>query len=345
MRDTRRTRLVLGALLAAAIVLITLDYRGGANGPLRGLRHAGGSVFGAAESAASTVTGPVASFIDHGTGQGSSGQVRALQQQVIRMRAQLNAEQLSKAQYAQLSQLLALSGRGGYRIVAANEIAVAQGYTQTVTLDAGSKDGIRAQDTVVNGQGLVGTVTAVTAHTSTVQLATDAGSVVGVTVDPSGQFGWVTGSGKSKSDSGLLKLQVLDANIVLRPGEQLVTYASKNNRPYVAGVPVGTITRIQPRSGSLTALALVRPYVNFTSLSVVGIVVTPPAHNPRFSVLPKPPPAPRPAPPPSPSPTATVPGQPAAGQPAAGQPQPGAPAGAGGTPGPGAGSPGGAAGR
>ncbi len=46
MHDTRRTRLVLGVLLAAALALITIDYRGGAASPVRGLRSVGGAVFG-----------------------------------------------------------------------------------------------------------------------------------------------------------------------------------------------------------------------------------------------------------------------------------------------------------
>jgi rod shape-determining protein MreC len=280
---------VLGVLLVAALVLITFDYRDGPSGPLRGLQHFGGSVFAGSERVVSTVTSPVAGFFDRSTGSSDSGQVAALQQQVMRLREQLNQEQLSKAEYQQLSQLLQLSGRGGYRIVAATVIAVGQGYSQGVTLDAGTADGIKLQDTVINGQGLVGTVTEVTASTCTVQLATDATSVVGVTLSPSGQFGWVTGPGKTGSGSGLLQLQLLDQNAVLTPGEALVTYASTNDRPYVPGVPVGVISKVEDRAGSLTTRALVRPYVDFTSLGVVGIVVVPPSRNPRFSVLPAPP--------------------------------------------------------
>jgi len=173
-----------------------------------------------------------------------------------------------------------------------------QGYSQTVTLDAGTADGIKTGDTVLNGQGLVGTVTAVNAQTCSVLLATDATSVVGVTMATSGQIGWVTGPGKT-SGTGLLKLQVLDENANLSVGEQLVTSASIHDRPYVPGVPVGVIKKVQNRGGSLTALALVQPYADFTSLGVVGIVVAPPSHNPRFSVLP-------PAPHVKPVPTVTV---------------------------------------
>ena len=291
MYDSRRTRVVLGVLLVLALALITFDYRDGSSGPVRGLQEFGGSVFGGLERGISAVTEPVVGFF--GRSGGSSSQVAALQQQIVRLRAELSQEQLNQREYQQLSQLLQLSGRGGYRIVAARVIATGQGYAQAVTLDAGRRDGVQPAETVLDGQGLVGTVTQVSAQTCTVLLATDATSVVGVTLASSGQVGWVTGPGKARSGSGLLRLQVLDAGATLTPGEQLVTSASVHDRPYVPGVPVGVISQVENQAGSLTALALVRPYVDFTSLGVVGIVVVPPARNPRFSVLP---PKPRPAP-------------------------------------------------
>jgi rod shape-determining protein MreC len=285
-------------LLVLALALITVDYRDGSSGPVRDLRQAGGSVFGTAEHVTSVVTDPFVGLFGHDIGSGS-GQVASLQRQIIQLRSELSQEQLSKAEYRQLSDLLQLSGRGRYRIVAATVIALGEGYAQTVTLDAGVNDGIKTGDTVLNGEGLVGTVTAVNAQTCSVLLATDATSVVGVTLASSGQVGWVTGPGKTGSGSGLLRLQVLDENAVLSVGQQLVTSASMHDRPYVPGVPVGVISKVENRGGSLTALALVQPYVNFTSLGVVGIVVAPPSHNPRYSVLP-------PAPRVKPVPTVTV---------------------------------------
>jgi len=189
-------------------------------------------------------------------------------------------------------------------------IAVGQGYTESVTLDAGSQDGIRPQETVLNGAGLVGTVTAVSAHACTVLLASDPTSVVGIQLAGSGQIGWVTGAGKGQSGAGLLKLQVLDSSAVLRPGEQLVTSASVRDRPYVPGVPVGVISKVERGTGSLTARALVRPYAELTALGVVGIVVAPPRHDPRFSVLP---PSPRAKPAPTVTVTVTPSASPSAG--------------------------------
>jgi rod shape-determining protein MreC len=278
---------VLVVLVVAALALIAFDYRDGSSPALRDLKHAGASVFGGAEHA----TSAVGRFFD---GSASSSQVTQLQKQIVKMRAELSQARLSKSEYKQLRKLLLVAGAGRYRIVPTTVIATGQGLQQTVTLDAGSGSGVRVGQTVLNGEGLVGEVTSVTSSTSTVRLAEDSASVVGVAVTPKGQLGVVTGPGKTAGDAGAMHLQMLNSNDVIRVGEQLVTAAS---RPYVPGVPVGVITKLLNRAGSLTAVALVRPYVDFGALGVVGIVIARPARNPRFSVLP---------PLPHPGPTVTV---------------------------------------
>jgi rod shape-determining protein MreC len=104
----------------------------------------------------------------------------------------------------------------------------------------------------------------------------------------SGEIGDVTGTGKSMSGSALLRLSLFDANAVLQPGQEVVTYASVGDQPEVPGVPVGTVVSVRSSAGSLTQTALVQPFVNFTALGVVGVVVQVPRHNPRNSVLPRP---------------------------------------------------------
>ncbi len=59
-----------------------------------------------------------------------------------------------------------------------------------------------------------------------------------------------------------------------------------HNTPYVPGVPIGQVTKAQGNAGSLTQTALVKPFVNFTSLGVVGVVVGGPAQDPHDAVLP-----------------------------------------------------------
>jgi len=290
VHDSRRTRLVLGALLVAALALITFDARGG-GGPVSALRSFGGTVFGGAQNVIGAVTRPVTSLFSNVSGaHANQARISALQAEVIRLRVELSEARLSKAQSAQLQQLLTLAGRGRYRIVAANVIAAAPGFAGAVTIDAGRADGVRPNLTVLNGSGLVGTVTSASAHTATVLLTTDATATVGVQVAGTGQVGAVTGTGPSRAGGPMLRLQVFDASAILRVGEQLVTFGSVHGQPYVPGVPVGVITQVLASGNTLTKAALVRPYANANALGMVGVVVVPPRVNPRFSVLP-----PRPA--------------------------------------------------
>jgi rod shape-determining protein MreC len=309
VRDTRRTRLVLGVLLAVALAAITVDYRDGSASPLRSLNSFGGSAFGSAEGAVSLLTAPVRRLADGITGgSGSQAKVAALQRQVTQLRAELSQQQLSRAQAAQLDRLLQLAGRGGYRIVAANVIAAGPAYADTITIDAGRLDGIKPNETVLNGAGLVGTVTAVSGRTATVLLTTDASATVGVRLAGSGLIGAVTGTGRSISGTGLLRLEVFSGSAVLRPGEQLVTFGSAGGGPYVPGVPVGVITQVESAANSLMRQAMVRPFVSIDSLGVVGVVVAQPRTNPRYSVLP---PSPTPAATPAAGPSATASASPA----------------------------------
>jgi rod shape-determining protein MreC len=285
VHDSRRTRLVLGVLLIIAIALITLDFRDGGASPAR---NVGADVFGPIERVTHDVTNPVASLFDSVTG-GPSAQstIANLQQENAALRAQLSSAQLSKTARQQLAKLLQLDA-GGYRIMAANVIAAGGDYSDTVTLDVGRSDGIKRDETVLNGSGFVGTITQVSEDTSTLLLADDASSVTGVQLQGSGEIGAVTGTGKSTSGSPLLRLTLFDANAVLEPGQQVDTYASVGDQPEVPGVPVGTVVSVHSSPGSLTQTALVRPFVDFTALGVVGVVVQVPAHNPRTSILPRP---------------------------------------------------------
>jgi rod shape-determining protein MreC len=314
VRDTRRTRLVLGVLLAAALVLITVDYRDGSKSPLNGLNTFGGSVFGSAEGAVSFLTAPIKRLAN---GPGSQAQIASLQRQLTQLRAELSQQRLDRAQAAELDQLLQLAGRGGYRIVAANVIAAGPAYADTVTIDVGRQDGVKPNETVLNGQGLVGTITAVSAGTSTVLLTTDASATVGVRLAGTGLIGAVTGTGRTIASTGLLRLEVFSSSAQLRPGEQLVTFGSAGGSSYVPGVPVGVITQVESAANSLMRQALVRPYVSVASIGVVGVVVAPPRTDPRDSVLP-PKPSSTPAATPAPRSRSTVSASPAATQPTPG---------------------------
>jgi rod shape-determining protein MreC len=253
---------VLVALLVVAIALITIDFRDGGTSGAHGL---GGAIFGPAENLVAKVT--------RGSQGDDNGQVATLQRQNDQLRAQLAQAQTANADASQLIRLLHLA-TGKYRVVTGAVIAAGGDYADTVTINAGSGNGIAANETVLNGDGLVGTVVSVTRTTATVQLLTDAASTVGVRMAGSGQIGAVGGSAESLSGGASLKLTLFSASATVKRGQRLVTFGSVGGRPYVAGVPVGTVTTVTTQPGSLTATAVVTPFADVTALGMVGVVVS-----------------------------------------------------------------------
>ncbi|MQY06212.1 rod shape-determining protein MreC [Actinomadura macrotermitis] len=311
MKDTRRTRTVLGVLLVVALVMITVDYRGGDGSPLRGLRSVGAAVFGPVERASAAVVRPVGNSFDAITdAPGERRRADRLERENQRLREQLRSGRLDAGRARQLDRLLGTAGIGGYKIVAAQVISAGQGFEDTVTIDAGSRSGVRADMTVMSADGLVGRVTRVGPATATVLLATDVTSTVGARLEDSREIGVVQGRGRRGLGNGgqtPLRFQLLDANAPMRVGQRLVTLGSQGERPYVPGVPIGVVERIGRPEGGLTRVAYLRPFAAFTSLDVVAVVVAPPKSDPRDGVLP---PRPKPSPTPSASPSASPSGSP-----------------------------------
>jgi rod shape-determining protein MreC len=146
--------------------------------------------------------------------------------------------------------------------------------------------------TVINGQGLVGRVTTVGPSTSTVLLANDPDFTVGTRLEGSMELGFATGQGDRP-----MRVQLLNGKADVHMGDRLVTFGSEAGKPFVPGVPVGKVVGIDPSAGNLTKTILVQPFVGFTRLDVVGVVVVGPRTDPRDSVLPaRPTPSPKPTP-------------------------------------------------
>jgi rod shape-determining protein MreC len=301
-RDTRRTRVLLALLLVTSVSLVLIDHRA-ADSPLDGVRGAAAAVFGPVEQVAAAIAGPVSDAVDGVSSIGDDAdEVDQLRRRNEELTRRLRTGELDRNRAAQLDALLHVAGAGRYRIVPAEVIAIgaAQSFSWTVTIDAGTRDGVHADMTVLDGDGLVGRVKTAGPSTATVLLAVDPESSVGVRLEGSMEVGFTTGQGIA--DDGALDLRLLDGQSTVVPGDRLVTFGSQGDTPYVPGVPVGVVRSVQGSPGSQTRTAVVEPYVDFTALDLVGVVVEPPRSDPRDAVLP-----PRPTPSdPTPQPTVTV---------------------------------------
>jgi len=307
VRDSRRSRLVLALLLLTAFTLVTLDYRTGKGSPLQSVRAAAGAVFGPVERALAAGTRPVGEAVSALVHPGRSrADLDRVRQQNDALRLQLERNRLDAARSQRLAGLLRLGDAGQYTLVPAQVIALGHGlgFEWTATIDAGSRDGVRADMTVVNGAGLVGRVKRVTTGTATVLLGIDPAFHAGARLEGSLEIGYTSGQGLRP-----MTLTLTNAQAAVRRGNRLVTQPA--GPPFAAGVPIGRVSAVLSTSGALTRTALVTPFVNFTALDLVGVVVVTPRTDPRDRVLPA---APRPTPRaparPAPAPTPTPTGKP-----------------------------------
>ncbi|MET9345906.1 rod shape-determining protein MreC [Streptomyces termitum] len=291
MRDTRESRLLLVLLVAIAFALITVDIRGGQESPVDGARQAAAAVFGPVENGVAAAVDPIGNAIGAVRDSGERHtRIAALEKENAELKAELGSDDRNRNRLRELDAMLKTAGAGQYGIKGAQVVAIgaAQGFSWTVTIDIGARDGVKRDMTVLNGSGLVGRVTTVGPSTSTVLLANDPDFTVGTRMEKTDELGFATGQG----DRPFL-VQLLNGKAKVKTGDRLVTFGSSGDKPFVPGVPVGEVVRVDPSGGGLTRNVYVRPYVGFTKLDIVGVVVQAPRSDPRDTVLPqKPKPAP-----------------------------------------------------
>lgn len=287
MRDTRRARLILGLLLTAALVVLTVDHRTGEDSPLGPVRGMGATVFGTAQQMGAAVTRPVTSFFTALAGAPQAQErIKQLEADNSRLRAGLVAGALDRTRSRELRSMLGLAGTGGYTVVSANVVARRghPGFEDAIEIDAGTDDGVRPDMTVLNGAGLIGRVVRVSPRTSTVVLLSDPASAAGARLEGGNEIGVINGVGNGGQ---LVRFRLLDSTAPLAAGLRLVTFGSQEAAPYVPGVPIGVIARVEATPGELTRVAYVRPFVDLSTLDVVGVVVKAPKRDPRDAVLPE----------------------------------------------------------
>ncbi|MFE9659724.1 MULTISPECIES: rod shape-determining protein MreC [unclassified Streptomyces] len=297
MRDTRESRLLLVLLIAIAFALITVDIRGGEDSPVDGARRAAATVLGPVENGVSSAVDPIGNAIAAVRDSGERhSRITTLERENAALKTRLGSDDRNRSRVRQLDSLLKKAGAGQYGVKAAEVIGIgaAQGFSWTVTIDAGARDGIERDMTVLNGDGLVGRVTTVGPGTATVLLANDPDFTVGTRMEKTDELGFTSGGG-----DGPLRVDLLNGKSKVKKGDRLVTFGSAADKPFVPGVPVGQVVRVDPSGGDLTRTVYVKPYVGFTKLDIVGVVVEAPRKDPRDTVLP-------PAPKPTPTPTVTV---------------------------------------
>ena len=290
-----RGRLLIIVLIVTSLFLITLDLRGVQ--VIDGLRTGTQTALTPVQKAGSWAISPLRNFLSDVTSLGRTRKkIERLQAENDKLRLSLQNRKNADALLKQLKGVLDLAGTAGYKVVGAKVISQGSttSFTQSISIDVGSNSGVRSNMTVLSSYGIVGVVKYVYPNSALVQLASDPAFRIGARIAGSQQIGILSGQGTRRG-----VLQLLDNRTQIKKGDVLLARGSQGGRPFVPGVPIGSVTDVDNSPGAVTQTAEVKFYTNFSTLGVVAVVVSGEGTDPRDALVP-------PKPIPTPIPTVTV---------------------------------------
>jgi rod shape-determining protein MreC len=270
-RRSGRGRLLLLVVLALCIVVITLDFREQAGGPLERARNFSLAIVAPIQRGLTTVTRPVGNFF---SSLGDLTRLRSdnakLRSEVSNLQSQIGEARSVVGENAQLRREMHLSASyvTTRRVFAQVVGRVPSNYKWAVFLDKGTQDGVRPDMAVINADGLVGKIVQATPHTSTVLLLIDPQAGAGARIEGIGDTGVIQGEGGSES----LTLSFISPNANVAVGDTVIT-SGYDRGVFPPQIPIGTVNSVSVNRAQLEKAISVTPYVNFTSLDVVQVLV------------------------------------------------------------------------
>jgi rod shape-determining protein MreC len=147
-------------------------------------------------------------------------------------------------------------------------------WYSTIEINKGSSDGLRVNQPVINGKGLVGKVKTVSDGNAVVMLLSDSEFGVSALAAEADQPGSILPVAGSPGD--LLLDLVPDAKEV-RKGDRIVTAGTVSDRlpsPFPQGILIGTVKRVEGE-GELDRTIHVSPAADLRSLDFVQVLTKP----------------------------------------------------------------------
>ncbi len=265
---------MLALLIVGSFVLLTITYGQGSNGVQRGVS----AIFSPVQSVADRALKPARDMVNwFDQTFDARGRNSRLHSELETARGEAVAGRAAIAENAELRELLSLdrSGAipGGYQPVTGHVIARSPSvWFADVTIDAGSDDGVEVDDPVVNGDGLVGQVTAVTGGSAQVKLIADGSSAVSAKVVPPGVQGVLS---PDVGDPGDLILDFIDSSKHVGQGQAVVTAGWRSGELaslFPPNIPIGEITTASILEQEAQQQVHVRPFADLRNLDLVQVL-------------------------------------------------------------------------
>ncbi|HET7444423.1 MAG TPA: rod shape-determining protein MreC [Solirubrobacterales bacterium] len=265
---------MLALLIIGSFALLTITYSRGSNGIQRGVS----TIFSPVQSAADRALKPARDLVNwFDETFDAKGENSKLHTELEAARKEAVGAQAALAENRQMRKLLELDESGaipsGYDPVTGRVIARSPTvWFSDITLDLGSGDGVRVNDPVVNGDGLVGTVNAVTPNSCEVTLIADHASAVTARVVPKGVQGVVR---PSVGDPNDMILDFIDSTKKVHAGLAVVTAGWKAQEVasnFPPNIPIGEITEAGIVEQEAQQQVHLRPYADLANLDLVQVL-------------------------------------------------------------------------
>jgi rod shape-determining protein MreC len=283
-QSVRRRRAVLAVLVALSLVLLTAYFGESAGGGLHSVQRGVLDVIAPVQEGASRALKPVRDLVGwFGDTIHARGERDNLRKERNDLRRQVVGARAAERENAQLRRLVGVD-RGdsvqGYTPVTSRVIGRSPTiWYATITVDKGSSAGVRVNQPVINGDGLVGKVTAVTGGASQITLLTDHASGVSARVltpivtDAGNGVTGVVQPAVGRPQDLLLEFVPRRANI--RKGDTVVTAGSQSTQLeslFPANIPIGTVTKADDQEVSQYQRVHIRPFADLRKLDFVQIL-------------------------------------------------------------------------
>jgi rod shape-determining protein MreC len=275
-KTVRRRRAVLALLVVLSLILLTAYFGEAPGGRLHSVQRVFLTVVSPVQDGANKALKPVRDLFGwFGSTLHAKSQRDQLLKQNELLRRQAISNQADERSYRELLALYHLDTTqptlAGYTPVTATVVDKSPNiWYATVTIDKGEADGVRVNDPVINGEGLVGKVTQAASDGAVVSLITD--SSVGVTaeINATGAVGVVQ---PEVGDPGRLLLQYLPAGTPVSPGDYVVTagtVSSQGDSLFPRGIAIGQVVSENERSPYKSVN--VRPLADLHKLDTVQVL-------------------------------------------------------------------------
>jgi len=274
-KQVRRRRAVLALLVIGSFLLLTITYGQSSGGLQRGVSTIFSPLQGVADRALKPARDLVGWFDKTFEARGENSR---LEDELIVARRKAVAGQEALQENAELRKLVELNrgpalAESAYDPVTARVIARSPTvWHSTVTIDAGRGDGIRVDDPVISGDGLVGMIASAQGGSAQVTLITDHTSAVTAKVVPVGVQGVIKPEVGNPED---LVLDFIDSSKDVHRGQAVVTAgwcAQGLCSLFPPGLPIGEVTDASIVEQEASQQVHPRPYADIADLDLVQVL-------------------------------------------------------------------------